>query len=468
MTGSLTRRRALQVAAGIASGIGSGIVSGIVSGLAAAGSVARAEGGPEAPGRFARGVNAWPWLAMPAADPPAGQPYPDWPPYLPGRPVPTGADLRGLAAAGLDFVRLVVDPAPFLNLSPPGGAASPRASTQAAELVALLERAVLAVDAAGLGAVVNLQPGGSPRWTAARLYGPAAAPEDFGRYRDLAGALAGALGRLPVARLAFEPVNEPSQDAATVGGRADWDGRQAALLGAARAAAPSLALVATGAGGGGPAGLRALDGRQLDARFRPLLFTFHFYEPFLFSHQGAPWLAAGEPHYRWLNGVPWPGADGSLQGTLRAVRARMAADRRTPAAAKEAAYATTERVMRDYFDAGVDRRYLDPFFAGVAGWAAGHGIAPGRVLVGEFGALRSTTAAPDTWDAPQQSATGGPYVAAEPADRARYLRDVRLAAEARGFGWAMWTLFNPGMGLMDETSRVLDPALVPALGLKPG
>ncbi|RTM06973.1 MAG: glycosyl hydrolase family 5, partial [Hyphomicrobiales bacterium] len=48
--------------------------------------------------------------------------------------------------------------------------------------------------------------------------------------------------------------------------------------------------------------------------------------------------------------------------------------------------------------------------------------------------------------------------------RARYIADVRQSAEAAGFPWAFWDLFD-GMGMMDDTTRALDPAMVEALGL---
>ena len=41
---------------------------------------------------------------------------------------------------------------------------------------------------------------------------------------------------------------------------------------------------------------------------------------------------------------------------------------------------------------------------------------------------------------------------------------MRLAAEANGFAWSFWNLFD-GLGLMDD-AHVADPALIPALGLK--
>ena len=122
--------------------------------------------------------------------------------------------------------------------------------------------------------------------------------------------------------------------------------------------------------------------------------------------------------------------------------------------------------MTDYFVGNVDRPYLSAFFDGVSDWATRHGIGAERIVMGEFGALKSTTDRQDTWEAPPQSVTGGPYVAAGAADRVRYLAHVRATAEDHGFGWAMWTLFNPGMGLIaDDIRHRLDPDVLAALGL---
>ncbi|TIT44022.1 MAG: glycosyl hydrolase family 5, partial [Mesorhizobium sp.] len=181
--------------------------------------------------------------------------------------------------------------------------------------------------------------------------------------------------------------------------------------------------------------------------FEPILFTFHFYEPYLFSHQGAPWMR--EPVYRALNNVPWPASAGSLEQTLASVRARMADDIETSEADKQAAYVETERVLKVYFDARPDRWFIDKYIGQARDWADSHGIAPGRVIMGEFGALR----------------TDARYVAAPNPDRARYIADVRQSAEASGFPWAFWDLFD-GMGMMDDTTRALDPAMVDALGLR--
>jgi hypothetical protein len=159
---------------------------------------------------------------------------------------------------------------------------------------------------------------------------------------------------------------------------------------------------------------------------------------------------SGEPIYRYLNAVPWPASAGTRQKTRAAVMARLAADTTTPAAEKRAIADTITHVLDEYFNADPDRRFIEKYFARVTAWADRHGIARNRVLLGEFGALRSDER----------------YVAALAADRARYIRDVREACEAAGFPWAFWNLFD-GMGLtLDDWSREFDPAIVAALGLR--
>ncbi|TGT79025.1 glycosyl hydrolase family 5, partial [Mesorhizobium sp. M5C.F.Ca.ET.164.01.1.1] len=93
-------------------------------------------------------------------------------------------------------------------------------------------------------------------------------------------------------------------------------------------------------------------------------------------HQGAPWMR--EPVYRALNNVPWPASAGTLEQTLASVRARMAGDMDRSEEAKKAAYAETERVLKVFFDAQPDRRFVDGYLRQVSNWAEKNGIAPGR------------------------------------------------------------------------------------------
>ncbi|AZV20949.1 MULTISPECIES: cellulase family glycosylhydrolase [unclassified Mesorhizobium] len=415
MTG-WSRRRVLRTALSTAAALGSLPVAPI----------ARAAAGP----RFRRGVNAWPWFSLTREFPAPRTDY-GWPPFQSQRPVPTPDDLRRLRRTGLDFIRLPVDPGPFLAAD----------ATTRGRLLDMLDAAVTATLHAGLGIIVNIQANAATHyWNPDRMVSSTAAPA-FDLYRGLVGELAGRLARFQPGRVALEPVNEPAQACASN----VWSQIQLSLLTAARASAATLPLIVTGGCGSMVSGLTALDPAPLSP-FEPILFTFHFYEPYLFSHQGAPWMR--EPVYRSLNNVPWPASAGSLEPTLASVRARMAQDTETPEDAKQAAYAETERVLKVYFDARPDRWFVDKYLRQVRDWADGHGLAPERIIMGEFGALR----------------TDARYVAAPNPDRARYIADVRRSAEELGLAWALWNLFD-GMGMMDDTTRALDPDIIAALGL---
>lgn len=378
-----------------------------------------------------RGINVWPWFSLTKEYPAPRTDY-AWPPYQDQRPVPRPSDLRRLAAAGFDFIRIPVDPGPFLAFS---------GARRQALLDMLLGAVGQALDA-GLAVVVNLQANeATHHWTSRRLVSSLEAP-GFPAYRRLVAEVARGLERVGGGRVVLEPVNEPPQAC----GSDEWANVQLALLSDARLAAPDLPLVATGACGGMIPGLDRLDPGPILA-LAPVFFTIHYYEPYLFSHQGAPWM--GEPVYRALNAVPWPASAGSLEATLAAVRRRMAADSVTSTEAKASAYRETERVLHQYFEARPDRPFIEHAFSQVLAFARRHGIPARSILLGEFGALR----------------TDARHVAAPAPDRARYIRDVRLSAEAAGFPWAFWNLFD-GMGLVDDTTRVFDHAIADALGVE--
>ncbi len=399
--------------------------------LAVAGAATCPARAAPAPLALRRGIALWPWFSLTTEFPAPRTDY-AWPPFQADRPVPTAADLRRLADLGLDFVRLPLDPGPFVAFT----------GARRAELLGDLSAAIDAALGAGLRVLVNVQANAATHhYTPDAFYGSDTAPL-FPVYRLLVGDLARLCARKGTDRVALEPVNEPPQGC----GALAWRRVQEGLLTAARAAAPALTLVATGACGSLVAGLTALDPAAL-ARFAPLLYTFHFYEPYLFSHQGATWLTE-EPFYRWLNAVPWPASRGSLRETLAAVQARMDADRTIPQAQKGSDRAVIEGKLREYFEAAPGPAYIADAMAPVATWADLYAIPPGQVLMGEFGALR----------------TDARFTASRPPNRAAYIRDVRLAAEANRFAWSFWNLFD-GLGLMDDAHQI-DPAMVAALGLR--
>jgi hypothetical protein len=124
---------------------------------------------------------------------------------------------------------------------------------------------------------------------------------------------------------------------------------------------------------------------------------------------------------------------------LRQTRARIDADVTLDADARGAVLAQTEKLLKVYFDAAPARPFIERYLAIADAWARRHGIANNQLLLGEFGAIKKDAS----------------HFGARAHDRARYVRDVRESAE----------VFD-SMGLMDETDRTLDPAIIDALGLR--
>jgi Cellulase (glycosyl hydrolase family 5) len=413
----ISRRAALRAAVGIALGAASSRTT-----LEARASLS--------PLRLRRGVNTFPWFSLTREFPAPRTDY-DWPPFQLQRPVPAPSDLARLRRIGFDFIRIPVDPGPFLAGNP----------EQRKSLLGDLSEAVRAALAVDLSVVVNLEANiATHHWTPSFMTGSPRAP-GFAAYLDLVAEVARLLSRFAENRVALEPINEPGGACDS----SDYRNVRLELLRTARSAASRLTLVATGGCGSLVQGLADFDPSPLE-RLRPLLFTFHFYEPYLFTHQGAPWIR--EPIYRSLNAVPWPGSAGSLERTLEAVRSRMNKDVATTAADKVTVYSQTERELKVYFEARPARSFIDRYLGIVDAWAKRHGIPKEQVLMGEFGVLRADQR----------------YAGAAAPDRARYVEDVRRSAEAFGFPWAFWNLFD-GMGIMDDRTHEFDPAIVAALGL---
>src|SRR5215831_11896579 len=92
----------------------------------------------------------------------------------------------------------------------------------------------------------------------------------------------------------FEVLNEPE-----MGDSYRWAGIQSKLVAAIREGAPRNTIIAAGA--------RWSDDDDL-LRIIPLhdpnvIYNFHFYEPHLFTHQGATW---GVNNWHFLKNLPYP------------------------------------------------------------------------------------------------------------------------------------------------------------------
>ena len=225
---------------------------------------------PEAPtvpalARLARGVNLSNWLQH-------------------GRPTeartyaPDAADFKHIRALGLAHVRLLVNPAALLNNH---GLPDTKAYNT---LRAAIEDAV----ANDLLVVLALQlpPDAKAGIAASELDRLALA----GTWRWLATALRD----LPDTHLAFEPLNEPEiKDAG------ESRALMTQLAAEVRRAAPRHTIVVAGHGYSGADELAAMQ----PLHDPNVVYSFHFYEPHYFTHQGANW---GDPAWRALRNVPFP------------------------------------------------------------------------------------------------------------------------------------------------------------------
>ena len=170
---------------------------------------------------------------------------------------------------GLDHVRIPVDPVVF-GWRPDAGAAR-------LAFLPSLRQAIETALTAGLEVVLDLH---TTAETKSRIeQEPALEQALVSLWLQLGRALAD----LPTSRLAFELFNEPQY----YGWQARrWPALQTRLLAAVREQAPRHLVLLTGNEGGSFKGLQGLP-RVSDAA---VAYVFHYYEPFLFTHQGAHWL----------------------------------------------------------------------------------------------------------------------------------------------------------------------------------
>lgn len=378
-----------------------------------------------------RGLNVEIWNEWLTADEMVARPgfldiYPDW------RRLVVPEQLADLKARGFDFLRLPFDPAPLLHLGP--GSAQD----------ALIDQIAMAVDevqAAGLKTIVDMhsipRPGES--WGTDDVVGN---PALFDAYVDLVGRVAQRLNGKDPDRTAFELLNEPTNDCDAIwlkSGPMLWPGQLQRLYSAARAGAPDLPLVLSGACWGGVVGLEQL-GPDLP-QDENLIYSFHSYDPFLFSHQAASWT---EEAVGYFHDVPYPpeAVDDALASQLVAE-----ARQRAEAAGSDIDPTVLDQAMADYRSAGSAITADDA--ARAAAWADRNGIPRHRLILGEFGAMR-------------EDMEGHRF---KNLGRPDFLADKRQATEAQGIGWAVWVWTGTFGVVNDDRKRDIPPDICTALGL---
>ncbi|EJW10334.1 cellulase [Rhodovulum sp. PH10] len=334
------------------------------------------------------------------------------------------AGLRGL---GLDHVRLPVDIGPLLRDDPAG--------RRRRALLDAVRPLIGRLHADGLGVIVTLvAPGLGGAIPEAWLDGPDG--PRFLRYATIAETLAAALDDLGGAPLALEPMNEPQRACRRTDGP-DWAVHQPILLARLRAAAPRLWLGVTGGCWSKVEGLDSVDAALL--RDPRTFLSVHFYDPFLFTHQGTDWALDIMP---LVTGLSYPPRAEQVPEALAAARDK-AGRAAWPEGVRRERLARAEASLRHYLTTD-PRPALRETFADLRRRASGLEIAAGRIVVTEFGATRT----PD-----------------RDASRARWLQEVSGMISAEGWGWTLWVLREGPFGL-DRPDGRLDRSLLQALGLR--
>jgi aryl-phospho-beta-D-glucosidase BglC (GH1 family) len=220
-------------------------------------------------------------------------------------------------------------------------------------------------------------------------------------------------------KVVLEIVNEPVFQ----GRETEWPPLQERFFKTIRSAAPKHTIIVSGPNWGGIDGLKKL---------KPLadsnvIYSFHTYDPFPFSHQGATWT--GGPH-KVMKNVPYPSSPEAVAPLL-------------PELEKLDAKARDE--VRWY---GEQRWNLDKlrarFREGIE-WGAKNDV---TLYCGEFGVYP---------------------VASKAEDRAAWFHDFGTVLRENKIGWAVWG-WDEGFGINRQgrgEKAVLDPVATKSLGLKP-
>lgn len=254
----------------------------------------------------------------------------------------TNPRLNKLLSRKIDHLRLPIE-FHFLYKAPTAGNTSLLQATNLNFLVSYINRA----NAAGMNIIVDLH---VARYACGRDYGdtysqyieqkklpdseeddPADANAvllrrqtfiDF--WKELASQLS---ARTNAGKVMLEPMNEPRFEGE---GKPElWNAYQTRLLNAIRSSAPNHRVILTGSYWSNIDALAGLSGVEngrgpfpvmqpyRDALGNPdakVVYNFHYYEPFVFTHQGAEW----DSFYGALQALPFPPSDSNMTAILQA------------------------------------------------------------------------------------------------------------------------------------------------------
>ncbi len=305
-----------------------------------------------------------------------------------------------MARTGLKHVRLCVAPGIIMDAAN---------GTVLADRARFLEAAIRRFQDAGLLVMVDIHNEDreaelNPDWQAA--------------FVKFWSELAARLARFDPGLTMLEIINEP----VFAGREHEWPPLNARLAAAIRKAAPEHTIVTSGPNWGGIDGLRKTE----PLADRNVVYSFHCYDPFPFTHQGATW--AGDA-VKPLRDVPYPSSPEAVAPVLAGLEAH------------PGSRAMVEQYGRERWN---KERLVARFQQGIE-WGAKHGVS---LYCGEFGVFPR-------------------FARAE--HRANWFRDFGQVLAAHKIGWAVWG-WDEGFGLNRrrvDGQPVMDRVVAEALGLNP-
>jgi endoglucanase len=311
----------------------------------------------------------------------------------------TADDIRLIHHLGFDHIRISIDAEPLL--------AWQRQQASGTAFMGELDTIVNLAIQQKLSVIIDIHP--QSRYKQSLLQGE----EPVKRFAMLWTALATHFAPLDPDYVFFEIMNEPEQPDTY-----RWQGIQSLVAQQIRTAAPNNTIIACGARWSGLDDLLPLEPLALPN----IIYTFHDYEPFAFTHQGATWT---DPAVQPLRNVPYPSTPENVEKNFE----------QEPTLAGQF-------FVQQYGLARWDAHRIDVTLSFAERWSQLHHAA---VYVGEFGVHR-------------------PY--ADPAMRAQWIRDMRIMMEKHHLGWAMWDYQdNFGAVTKKDGQAIPDPAILDALGL---
>jgi endoglucanase len=361
----------------------------LVSPLSLAQNTATSQVPPSRLAHLRRGINLSEWFAQ-VYDPKgySRQHFESW---------TTASDLALIKSVGFDHVRLSVNPQPMMDAARrPGGSQ---------EYYGYLDAAMKTILDAGLAVELDMHPDSDFK---ARLQ-----EDDFvERFADFWRTVGQHYSSWDSERVFFEILNEPEMR-----DRYRWYGVASKLATAIRQGAPGHTILAAGGNWDDDNDMIFLD----PLRDANVIYVFHFYDPHIFTHQGATW---GAFYWHWLGGLHYPS---DPQNAAQVAELEPEAIHRLDVI----------RYGQDHWDASRIEAEINQ----AADWARRSRV---PLLCNEFGVFRH----------------------ADPQDRSRWIRDVRTSLERHDIGWAMWD-YSGGFGVVSKKDgkAILDENTVKALGL---